>query len=59
MGDIVSKRETPVILQPETTLTDKQVHVSAQKILSVASELSKTFLVVRVIPQTHKMINVL
>ena len=59
VGDIVSKRETPVILQPETTLTDKQVHVSAQKILSVASELSKTFLVVRVIPQTHKMINVL
>jgi 7-carboxy-7-deazaguanine synthase len=56
---IVLDRGMPVILQPETNLTDRLVHVPPQRILEIENALSCHFDDVRVIPQTHKMLNVL
>jgi 7-carboxy-7-deazaguanine synthase len=56
---IVTDPSTPLILQPETSLTDRLVHVPPAKMLWVESELSTHFQHVRVIPQTHKLLNVL
>lgn len=54
----VTNRQMPLILQPETSLQDRQVHVSAQRILEVEQAFSAHFSDVRVIPQTHKMLSV-
>lgn len=57
--EIVTDRHIPIILQPVTSLADKQVHLSPQEIFRVEHRLSQTFHDVRVIPQTHKMLNIL
>jgi len=56
---IVSDRKTPIILQPETSLTDKKVYISPSKLFWIENHLSDWFNDVRIIPQTHKMLNVL
>jgi 7-carboxy-7-deazaguanine synthase len=56
---IVTDRSTPIILQPETSLADRTVHVPAQRILEIEQTLAAHFEDVRVIPQTHKLLNVL
>lgn len=58
LRDIVSHQNTPIILQPQTDLTDHQVHVSPLKMIQFQDELSQFFTDVRVIPQSHKMIKV-
>jgi organic radical activating enzyme len=57
--DIVSDTSTPIILQPETSLSDKTVSIRAKALFWAESFLSTHFQDVRVIPQTHKMLNVL
>jgi 7-carboxy-7-deazaguanine synthase len=56
---IVTDPQTPIILQPETSLADRQVHINPSQVLAFESALSRHFSDVRVIPQTHKMLNVL
>jgi 7-carboxy-7-deazaguanine synthase len=56
---IVTNRNTPIILQPETDLIDRTVHINPQQVLAMENDLSQYFDDVRVIPQTHKMLNVL
>lgn len=56
---IVTRRDTTIILQPETNLDDRKVHIHPQRILEIENDLSAHFGDVRVIPQTHKMLNVL
>jgi 7-carboxy-7-deazaguanine synthase len=56
---IVTDRQTPIILQPETSLQDKLVHVSPKQLFWAENILSECFSDVRIIPQTHKMLNVL
>lgn len=56
---IVTDRRTPIILQPETTLSDRRVAVRPATMLSLERALSEDFDDVRVIPQTHKLLNVL
>jgi len=61
--DIVSHRQTPVILQPESTLYPKQgealVNVDARHMARLQSYLCRYFSDVRIIPQSHKMLRVL
>jgi organic radical activating enzyme len=57
--EIVQDRAIPIILQPMTSLTDRTVHISPLDIFRIEQTLSQTFQDVRVIPQTHKMLNVL
>ena len=59
VADIVTDRAVPIILQPETSLSDKKIRVSPSKIFQIEHYLSQTFTDVRVIPQTHKMMSVL
>ncbi len=56
---IVTDRQTPMILQPETCLRDKTVKVPPHQIFRVEKYLADHFQDVRVIPQTHKMLQVL
>lgn len=56
---IVTNRKTPIILQPETSLGDKKVYIHPQRLFEVENTLTAHFEDVRVIPQTHKMLNVL
>ncbi len=49
----------PLILQPVTSLTDRQVHLDPRRLFAIEQRLSQTFKDVRVIPQTHKMLNIL
>jgi len=56
---IVTDPQTPIILQPETSLADRQVHVPPAVMWRIAETLSKRYADVRVIPQTHKLLNVL
>jgi 7-carboxy-7-deazaguanine synthase len=57
--EIVSNPETPILLQPETSLSDKRVHVSIPAMFRVYDALSEKYSSIRLIPQTHKMLNVL
>ncbi len=57
--DIVTDRDTPIILQPETSLIDKRVSIPPRRIYEIEQALVAHFSDVRVIPQTHKMLNVL
>jgi organic radical activating enzyme len=57
--EIVTNKATPIILQPISSLVDRSITVTAREILKVESLLSQWFQDVRVIPQTHKMIQVL
>ncbi len=56
---IVTNRQTPIILQPETNLDDRKVYLKPQRMLEIEQTLSAWFDDVRVIPQTHKMLNIL
>lgn len=56
---IVTDRHTPIILQPETSLADRRVHLAPSRVLEIESALSAHFEDARVIPQTHKILNVL
>jgi 7-carboxy-7-deazaguanine synthase len=56
---IVTNRRTPIILQPETSLTDKKVYLDPKRLFEIENTLAAHFNDVRVIPQTHKMLNVL
>lgn len=56
---IVTNRKTPIILQPETSLGDKKVYIQPQRLFEIENTLAAYFEDVRVIPQTHKMLNVL
>lgn len=56
---IVTDRQTTLILQPETSLADRKVHIAPARMLELEALLSAHYEDVRVIPQTHKMLNVL
>jgi len=56
---IVTDRDTPIILQPETSLTDNSVKINARRLWEIEQCLSQSFTDIRVIPQTHKMLQVL
>lgn len=59
VAEIVKNRKTPIILQPQTSLETRQVVTQPHVILAAENFLSQYFDDVRVIPQTHKMLNVL
>lgn len=56
---IVTNPKTPIILQPETSLVDRKVYIQPAKVFEVENFLAAHYEDVRVIPQTHKMLNVL
>lgn len=56
---IVTNPNTPIILQPETSLSDRKVYIQPAKVFEVENFLAAHYQDVRVIPQTHKMLNVL
>ena len=56
---IVTRRNTPIILQPETSLGDRKVYIHPKRLFEIETDLAAHFDDVRVIPQTHKMLNVL
>lgn len=56
---IVTNPKTPIILQPETSLSDRKVYIQPAKVFEIENFLAARYQDVRVIPQTHKMLNVL
>jgi 7-carboxy-7-deazaguanine synthase len=56
---IVTDPTTPIILQPETSLVDRKVYLNPRRLFEIETYLSARFNDIRVIPQTHKMLNVL
>lgn len=56
---IVTQRCTPIILQPETRLSDQKVCISPKRLFDIENALASHFDDVRIIPQTHKMLAVL
>jgi len=56
---IVTQKDTPIILQPETSLSDRKVYIQPKRLFEIEANLAAHFNDVRVIPQTHKMLNVL
>lgn len=59
IASIVPDRHVPIILQPETGLRDRTVSVRPAQVFRLENALTPYFSDVRVIPQTHKMLNVL
>lgn len=64
VANVVTDPDTTVILQPQTGTPDtrlsaRSVAVSSETIYRVADTLGQTFANVRVIPQTHKMLELL
>lgn len=57
--DIVTDAKTPIILQPETKPHSADVPMDGQQMGQFQAFLSQHFESVRVIPQTHKMLQVL
>jgi len=56
---IITRRDTPIILQPETRLSDRTVNINPKRLFEIEKTLAAAFDDVRIIPQTHKMLNVL
>jgi len=57
--DIVTQRNTPIILQPMTSLDTGRVSIDQTHLFAMQAKLAQTFLDVRVIPQSHKMLSIL
>jgi organic radical activating enzyme len=62
--DIVCDPQTPIFLQPvtrpqKTPDEGPQLACSAKELFRLVDELQKTFKSVRVVPQTHKLLNIL
>lgn len=57
--DIVTDTATPIILQPMTQLDTGECTVSQAKVFELETALSRRYPDVRVIPQTHRMLNLL
>lgn len=56
---IVTDANTPIILQPETSLVDNSVTLNARRLWEIEQTLAEFYSDIRVIPQTHKMLQVL
>jgi 7-carboxy-7-deazaguanine synthase len=59
VSEIVTERQTPIILQPETDLETGRLKFSSQQLVTIERFLGQYFEDVRVIPQTHKLLKVL
>jgi organic radical activating enzyme len=53
------RNEVTVFIQPESNLTKPGINLNIDKLFAIEETLSKRGLNVRVVPQTHKMLNVL
>lgn len=59
VSKIVTNRKTPIILQPETELETGRLKFNPEHLIQLERYLALQFEDVRVIPQTHKLLNVL
>lgn len=56
---IVTDSNTPIILQPETCLSNNAVQIHPRRLFEIEATLAAWFTDIRIIPQTHKMLKVL
>jgi 7-carboxy-7-deazaguanine synthase len=56
---IVTDSNTPIILQPETCLSNNAVQIHPRRLFEIETTLAAWFTDIRIIPQTHKMLKVL
>jgi 7-carboxy-7-deazaguanine synthase len=54
--DVVSDKNTPIYLQPETDLRTGMLNITSQHVLLLQAYLAQQFVQVRVLPQTHKFL---